>query len=63
MSGRYPADVTDRHSHFWPTTCPECGEAAAEGEECHNCGEYVPDAQDRADDAADAAYDAMREAA
>lgn len=60
MASNYPPGVTDADFIF--PTCPNCyAEISIEGEDCPECGEYVPTPEDYEDEAADRAYDAMRE--
>lgn len=58
----YPPGVTDAHPYFNPPCCHACGaEGVAEGEECPDCGEYQPTDDELADEAADRAYERMRD--
>lgn len=58
----YPPGVLDSDPHFNPPCCHDCGaEGVGEGEECESCGAYQPTGDELADEAADRAYDRMRE--
>lgn len=56
-----PPGLTHSHPHWNPPTCHDCGEVAHPGEECPACGAYQPTDDDLADEAADRAYEALRE--
>jgi hypothetical protein len=69
LGGPYnlPDDVSPNHPHFNPPEPEECSCGMADvwpGETCE-CGEYMPTADERredaADEAADRAYDMARE--
>lgn len=57
-----PPGVTNAHPHLNPPCCHDCGaEGVCEGMECPDCGTYQPTDDELADEAADRAYDRMRE--
>jgi methionyl-tRNA synthetase len=57
----YPPGVSDSSPYFNPSTCDNCGEEAAPGEDCPSCGEYVYTPEDLQDMKADMDYDRLRD--